>query len=138
MLKNKKLITLLCATFALVLFAAACGSDDSDDASLLEEVQDRDSVRCGVRDALAGFAVLGADGSYSGFDVEFCRVVAAGVLGDANKVEFIPLETADRFTALQSGEVDVLIRNTTWTATRDGQEGANFLFTTLYLSLIHI
>ena len=132
MLKNKKLITLLCATFALVLFAAACGSDDSDDASLLEEVQDRDSVRCGVRDALAGFAVLGDDGSYSGFDVEFCRVVAAGVLGDANKVEFIPLETADRFTALQSGEVDVLIRNTTWTATRDGQEGANFLFTTLY------
>jgi len=132
MLKNKKIISLLCAVFALVLFAAACGSDDNDDASLLEEVQDRDTVRCGVRDALAGFAVRTADGSYSGFDVEFCRVVAAGVLGDADKVTFVPLETADRFTALQSGEVDVLIRNTTWTATRDGQEGANFLFTTLY------
>lgn len=132
MLKNKKVIALLCATFALVLFAAACGSDDNESSSLLEEVQDRDTVRCGVRDALAGFAVLADDGTYSGFDVEFCRVVAAGVLGDASKVTFVPLETADRFTALQSGEVDVLIRNTTWTATRDGQEGANFLFTTLY------
>lgn len=132
MLKNKKVIALLCAAFALVLFAAACGSDDNESSSLLEEVQDRDTVRCGVRDALAGFAVLADDGTYSGFDVEFCRVVAAGVLGDASKVTFVPLETADRFTALQSGEVDVLIRNTTWTATRDGQEGANFLFTTLY------
>ena len=132
MLKNKKIISLLCAVFALVLFAAACGSDDNDDASLLEEVQDNDTIRCGVRDALAGFAVQAADGTYSGFDIEFCRVVAAGVLGDASKVTFVPLETADRFTALQSGEVDVLIRNTTWTATRDGQEGANFLFTTLY------
>lgn len=145
MLKGKKIITLLCAIFALVLFAAACSSDDDDEpaadtaapapsssGSLLDTVRDRDSVICGVRDALPGFAVLEADGSYSGFDVDFCRVVAAGVLGDADKVTFRPLETADRFTALQSGEVDVLIRNTTWTATRDGQEGSNFLFTTLF------
>ena len=100
--------------------------------SLLETVRDRGEVICGVRDALPGFAILDDSGNYSGFDIEFCRVVAAGVLGDADAVDFRPLQTADRFTALQSGEVDVLIRNTTWTATRDGTEASNFLFTTLY------
>jgi len=100
--------------------------------SRLDAVRERGRVICGVRDALAGFAVIDDSGNYSGFDIEFCRVVAAGVLGDSSAVEFRSLATADRFTALQSGEVDVLIRNTTWTATRDGQEGANFLFTTLY------
>jgi general L-amino acid transport system substrate-binding protein len=127
----KKLTTLFVALIAVALIASACASD-SEDQGLLDEVRDRGRLICGVRDALAGFAVVDDSGNYSGFDVEFCRVVAAGVLGDANAVDFRPLETADRFTALQSGEVDVLIRNTTFTATRDGQEGANFLFTTLY------
>ena len=77
-------------------------------------------VRCGTRDALPGFAVLDTRGDHVGFDADFCRVIAAAVLGDATKVEFVDLETADRFTALQSGEIDVLVRNTTWTASRDG------------------
>lgn len=156
-----RLLTLSLAVAALALFAAACSSDDDDSSpettaapaataapattaapaaaaapapsgSLLDTVRDRGEVICGVRDALPGFAIVDASGNYSGFDIEFCRVVAAGVLGDADAVDFRPLQTADRFTALQSGEVDVLIRNTTWTATRDGTEGSNFLFTTLY------
>ena len=153
-----KFLSLLAAIMALVLFAAACSDDDdsspttaapaaaapdqttaapapaapASSGSLLDTVRDRGSVICGVRDALAGFAVIDDSGNYSGFDIEFCRVVAAGVLGDADAVDFRPLETADRFTSLQSGEVDVLIRNTTWTATRDGTEASNFLFTTLY------
>ena len=99
---------------------------------LLQTVRDRGTLICGGNDSLPGFGVVDEAGDFSGFDVDFCRVVAAGILGDANAVEFVPLTSEARFTALQAGEIDVLIRNTTWTATRDGQEGANFLFTTFY------
>lgn len=119
----------------------ADADDDADDetveltqgsGSVLEAVIANDEVRCGTRDALPGFAVLQPDGTHEGFDNDFCRAVAAAVLGDAEKVNFIDLETADRFTALQSGEIDVLIRNTTWTASRDGSEGATFLAPNFY------
>ncbi len=100
--------------------------------STLDAVIAADVVRCGTRDALPGFAVLTPEGDHVGFDSDFCRVIAAAVLGDAEKVEMVDLETADRFTALQSGEVDVLVRNTTWTASRDGGEGATFLTPTFY------
>src|SRR5690606_17536933 len=100
--------------------------------SLLEEVRDRGTLNCGVNDAVPGFGVVDDEGNYSGFDIEFCRVVAAAVLGDADAVEFTPLDAETRFTALQSGEIDVLIRNTTFTAQRDGAEGARFLQTTFY------
>jgi general L-amino acid transport system substrate-binding protein len=100
--------------------------------STLDAVIANDVVRCGTRDDLPGFAVLTPEGDFVGFDSDFCRVIAAAVLGDAEKVEMVDLETADRFTALQSGEVDVLVRNTTWTASRDGAEGATFLATTFY------
>ncbi len=100
--------------------------------STLDSVKANDVVRCGTRDALPGFAVLTPEGDHVGFDADFCRVIAAAVLGDATKVEFVDLETADRFTALQSGEIDVLVRNTTWTASRDGAEGATFLQPNFY------
>lgn len=99
---------------------------------LLQTVRDRGTLVCGGNDSLPGFGIVDEAGEYSGFDIDFCRVVAAGILGDANAVEFVPLTSEARFTALQAGEIDLLIRNTTWTATRDGQEGANFLFTTFY------
>ena len=117
------------------------GDDDGEDTdsvdlaqggSTLAAVQERGSVVCGGNDTLPGFGIVDDSGTYSGFDVDFCKVVAAAVLGDANAFELVPLTAEARFTALQSGEVDVLIRNTTWTATRDGGEGANFLFTTFY------
>ena len=100
--------------------------------SLLQTVIANDSLRCGVRDDLAGFAVVDEAGEYVGFDADFCRVIAAGVLGDATKVEFVPVATDARFPALQAGEIDVLVRNTTWTASRDGNDGATFLHPTFY------
>lgn len=100
--------------------------------SLLDTVKANGSVKCGTRDALPGFAALDDAGEHVGFDADFCRVIAAAVLGDATAVDFIDLETEARFTALQSGEIDVLVRNTTWTASRDGIEGATFLHPTYY------
>jgi general L-amino acid transport system substrate-binding protein len=104
----------------------------AQEGSRLAAVQDAGVLRCGTRDELPGFAFLDEAGEHVGFDADFCRVIAAAVLGDATAVEFIDLETPDRFTALQSGEIDVLVRNTTWTATRDGAEGATFLHPTFY------
>ena len=99
---------------------------------LLAEVQSRGSLLCGVNNAVPGFGFVEADGSHSGFDIDFCRAIAAGVLGDAEAVEFVDLTAEQRFPALQSGEVDVLVRNTTYTAGRDGGDGATFLTTTFY------
>jgi general L-amino acid transport system substrate-binding protein len=100
--------------------------------SILDSVTTNDVVRCGVRDDLAGFSSLDASGEHVGFDADFCRVIAAAVLGDAEKVEFVDVSTEARFTALQSGEIDVLVRNTTWTASRDGTEGVTFVHPTFY------
>jgi general L-amino acid transport system substrate-binding protein len=106
--------------------------DDGGGNGLLGEVQSRGELRCGVNDAVPGFGTTDADGNFEGFDIDFCRVIAAAVLGDADAVEYRVLTAAERFTALQSGEIDVLVRNTTWTAGRDGNEGAAFATTTYY------
>ncbi len=142
-----KRIKLLALISALMLVMAACTSDgdagestttaaegngSGDGGGKLAAVREADVLVCGVNDGLPGFGVVDDAGEYNGFDVEFCRVIAAAILGDANKVEYKPLTADVRFTSLQSGDIDVLSRNTTWTATRDGQEGANFLFTTYY------
>ncbi len=100
------------------------------DGSRLQAVIDAGVVRCGGNETLPGFGIVDSDGAYSGFDIDYCRVVAAAVLGDAEAVEIVPLNADARFPSLQSGDVDVLIRNTTWTGRRDGEQGANFLFTT--------
>jgi general L-amino acid transport system substrate-binding protein len=99
---------------------------------VLQRVRDRGQLVCGVNDAVPGFGFVTEAGDFEGFDVDFCRVVAAAILGDADAVEFVPLTAEQRFTALQAGEIDVLIRNTTWTASRDGSEGATFLHPTFY------
>ncbi|CAN5535828.1 amino acid ABC transporter substrate-binding protein [soil metagenome] len=116
--------------------ASAAGSSSprsaDDGGSLLDSVIANDVVKCGVRNNLPGFSSTDEAGEHVGFDADFCRVIAAGVLGDSTKVEFVDLETDARFTALQSGEIDVLVRNTTWTASRDGTEGATFLHPTFY------
>ncbi|MDE0614849.1 MAG: amino acid ABC transporter substrate-binding protein [bacterium] len=104
----------------------------SQDGGTLQAVLDRGHVLCGSRDDVPGFALLNADGEYEGFDIDMCRVVAAAIFGDADAVEIVPVTSAERFTALASGQFEVMNRNTTWTATRDGTEGANFLFTTYY------
>ena len=98
----------------------------------LAAIQGRDSLICGVNGGLPGFSFLDeATNTWSGFDADFCRAVAAAVLGDPNKVEFRALSADDRGPALQAGEIDVLIRNTTWTSSRDASWG-NFGPTTFY------
>jgi general L-amino acid transport system substrate-binding protein len=104
----------------------------TQDGGTLDAVRSRGSLICGVNNSLPGFGVVDSAGEYSGFDVDYCKVVAAGVLGDPEAVEYVELTSEQRFTALQAGEIDVLIRNTTFTATRDGTEGATFLFTTFF------
>jgi general L-amino acid transport system substrate-binding protein len=97
------------------------------EAQTLEAVQKRGHLQCGVNTGLAGFSQPDSKGEWHGIDVDFCRAVAAAVLGDARKVRYTPLTAQQRFTALQSGEVDILARNTTWTLSRDTGLALNFV-----------
>src|ERR1700741_2247803 len=83
-------------------------------------------LNCGANGTLAGFGLPDAQGNWTGLDVDLCRAIAAAIFDDPTKVKFVPLTAKDRFTALQSGEVDVLVRNTTWTSSRDTSLGLNF------------
>ncbi len=99
----------------------------------LQAVLDRGTLICGAHGTLPGFGAVDANGNYVGFDVDFCRAVAAAVLGDAEAVEFRSLSAQERFTAVQTGEVDVLFRNSTWTLTRDSSEvGMEFMPVNFY------
>lgn len=95
-------------------------------AGTLEDVKKAGVLKCGVNTGLPGFAEADSKGTWRGLDVDFCRAVASAVLGDAKKVKYVPLNAKERFTALQSGEIDLLARNTTWTNTRDTTLGLNF------------
>ncbi len=102
------------------------------EGGLLNTVLQRGTLICGVNGGLPGFSNLEADGSYSGLDADFCRVVAAALFGDPEAVEFRQLSAQERFPALQTGEVDVLFRNTTWTLSRDTEVGLDFGPTIFY------
>ena len=144
MLRRSRLWRLAALMLAAGLLTASCSDDGGDDeegasgegggggGGLLAEVQDRGTLRCGVNETVPGFGLVDDAGDYTGFDVEFCKAVAAAVLGDAEAVEYTSLDTETRFTALQAGDVDVLIRNTTFTSSRDGGENSRFLTTTFY------
>jgi general L-amino acid transport system substrate-binding protein len=95
-------------------------------AGVLDDVKQRKTLQCGVNPGLPGFATVDAQDGWSGFDVDYCRAIAAAVLGDGKKVKFIPLTTKERFKALQSGAVDVLVRDTEWTMARDTSFGLTF------------
>ncbi|MBB6306655.1 amino acid ABC transporter substrate-binding protein [Xanthobacter tagetidis] len=92
----------------------------------LKSVKDRGELVCGVSKGLPGFSAPDASGRWSGFDVDMCRAVAAAVLGDPNKVKFVPLNAEERFPALQKGDVDLLSRNSTWTLEREAKLGLLF------------
>jgi general L-amino acid transport system substrate-binding protein len=98
----------------------------------LNAVKEKGFVQCGVNTGLAGFSSPDDAGNWSGIDVDVCRAVAAALFGDAEKVKFTPLTAKERFTALQSGEIDVLSRNTTWTLSRDSDLGLEFVGVTYY------
>lgn len=146
-----KRLAVLLAVLALV--AAACGGESEDTTSTTEgptettattsapggqtggtlaEVTTRGTLRCGVSTTAIGFAEPQDDGSYTGFDADYCRAVAAAIFGDSTAVVFVGLTAAERFTALANGEVDVLFRNTTWTQSRDTEIGGDFGPTTFY------
>lgn len=125
----KKLITLAAGAATLIGTLAA---GNAMAATTLESVKDRGHLQCGVTSGLPGFSQPDDKGHWTGIDVDTCRAVAAAIFGDGSKVQFTPLTAKERFTALQSGEIDVLSRNTTWTLTRDASLGLNFTGTNYY------
>ena len=137
----KKITMMLGGAVAVAALAACSPAEEASTAapeaapaaaSTLSTVQERGSLSCGVSTGLAGFSQRDENGNWSGLDVDVCRGIAAAVLGDESKVQYKPLTAKERFTALQSGEIDVLSRNTTWTHTRDTSLGLNFAGTIYY------
>jgi general L-amino acid transport system substrate-binding protein len=121
----KRVVTMLAV-------AAALGFAASASAQTLNTVKQRGNLVCGVSQGLPGFSTPDDRGTWTGLDVDLCRAVAAAIFNDANKVKFTPLSAKDRFTALQSGEIDVLSRNSTWTLSRDTSLGLNFAAVNYY------
>lgn len=106
--------------------AAAFATTSAFAGATFDAVKKKGFVQCGVSTGLPGFSAADDKGNWAGMDVDVCRAVAAAVLGDAGAVKYTPLTAKERFTALQSGEIDMLSRNTTWTLTRDTNLGLNF------------
>ena len=131
MFKYVKQLTSLVAMVA-VLFAFTTETMAAKKSKTLKNTQKKGFVRCGVSQGLPGFSNADAAGNWTGIDVDVCRAVAAAVLGDANKVKFTPLSAKERFTALTSGEIDILSRNTTWTLSRDADLGVTFVGVNFY------
>jgi general L-amino acid transport system substrate-binding protein len=121
--------------WAAALFAAGIAAGFAavaEAGATFDKVKQAGQVVCGVNTGLAGFAMPDSQGHYTGLDVDICRAVAAAMFGDATKVKYVPLTAQQRFTALQSGEVDLLSRNTTWTLQRDTELGLNFTAVVYY------
>ena len=116
--------SLAVAALALPTVVAAQGT--------LQKVKDRGQVRCGASQGVAGFSMPDAQGNWTGFDTDFCRALAAAIFDDPKKIQLISLSSKDRLTALQSGEIDVLARTTTWTLSRDAGIGLNFTAVNYY------
>ena len=110
----------------IISIAALGGLASGATAGTLDQVKQKGFVQCGVSQGITGFSSPDDKGNWTGLDVDFCRALAAAIFNDPQKVKFTPLSTKDRFTALQSGEVDLLSRNTTWTLDRDSKMGLNF------------
>ena len=148
MIRRTRLRTLASLAVLVALLAAtACSDDDSSSndagsdtgsegsssgSGVLAEVVDRDALNCGVNNSVPGFGFQTEEGTYEGFDIDYCKAVAAAVLGDPEKVEYSALTPEQRLPALESGEIDMLSRNTTWVSSRDGAGGAAFVTTTFY------
>ena len=120
------------ASLVLTLALAAAFSTEAATAQTLKTVKDRGMLSCGVSQGLPGFSSPDDKGNWTGLDVDVCRAIAAAIFDDQTKVKYVPLSAKDRFTALQSGEVDVLARNTTWTMSRDTSLGIDFAAVNYY------
>jgi general L-amino acid transport system substrate-binding protein len=115
-----------------VAAAAALAAVPAHAGKTLDQIKQRGQLVCGVHVGLAGFSQADSSGNWSGLDVDVCRAIAAAVVNDPAKVKWVPLTAQQRFTALQSGEIDILSRNTTWTLSRDASLGLHFTNTTYY------
>jgi general L-amino acid transport system substrate-binding protein len=122
---------LLALVVALVPAILLAGSRHAA-AQTLKAVQDRGMLACGVSQGIIGFSAPGPNGAWSGLDVDFCRALSAAIFNDAGKVKFVPLTAGERFAPLQSGAIDVLSRNSTWTMSREGELGLMFAAVTYY------
>ena len=129
MLKGE-IMNRLATAFAIAMVVAF--GTQAASAQTLKAVKDRGELICGANGTLAGFGMPDPQGNWVGFDVDFCRAIAAAIFNDPTKVKFVPLTAANRFTALQSGEIDVLSRNTTWTISRDTSLGIDFAAVNFY------
>jgi general L-amino acid transport system substrate-binding protein len=128
MIWGKSMTTILVALLALAaIFNASSGS-----AQTLKAVKDRGALNCGVSEGLYGFSARDKDGNWTGFDVEMCHAIAAAIFDDPGKINYVPLDASRRFEALQSGSIDVLSRNTTWTMSREVDLGLSFAATSYY------
>jgi len=121
-----------CLATAIALAIVSVLATGASSAQTLASVKERGQLICGANGTVAGFGMPDPQGNWTGFDVDFCRAIAAAIFDDSAKVKFVPLTSKDRFTALQSGEVDVLSRNTTWTLSRDTSLGLDFPAVTFY------
>ncbi|MCH7812192.1 MAG: transporter substrate-binding domain-containing protein, partial [Chloroflexi bacterium] len=150
---NKRWVlgALVAGALALAFIVAAC-DDDGDDgeptaagptatagapsagshSQILSDVQSSGQLICGVNDGVPGFGFVAPDGTFSGFDIDICRAIAAAVLGDPDAIQFVPLTAQARLTALQTGQIHVLSRNTTWTLSRDVSSGLSYTITLYY------
>jgi general L-amino acid transport system substrate-binding protein len=126
---KKFVLTMLSAA---VVAAGSLTAMPAHAGKVLDAIKQRGQLVCGVNTGLAGFSAADSQGNWSGLDVDMCRAIAAAVLGDATKVRWVPLNAQQRFTALSSGEIDVLSRNSTWTLTRDASLGLTFAAITYY------
>lgn len=117
---------------AVLAATVAFGSFDEADAQMLKTVKDRGNLICGVSTGLPGFSNADDKGTWSGLDVDLCRAVAAAVFDDAGKVKYVPLNAEQRFKALQSGQIDLLSRNSTWTMSREAEFNVSFAAVNYY------
>ncbi len=128
----RRLACSLSLACAAVIGAGVGASPAAHAGANLDAIKSKGALRCAVKSGLAGFSAPDSKGVWTGIDVDFCKALAAAVLGNASKVQFVPSNTQNRFTLLQSGEVDILSRNTTWTSSRDATLGGVFLGTWFY------
>ena len=119
-------------SISAALAAAALAAAPAFAGKTLDTIKSRGQLVCGVNTGLAGFSAADSQGKWTGLDVDVCRAIAAAILNDGEKVKYVPLTAQQRFTALQSGEIDILSRNTTFTLTRDASLGLSFLHPTYY------
>jgi general L-amino acid transport system substrate-binding protein len=129
---DRRTTRVLCAIFTIVCACGVAVPRTADAADTLAGVKARDTVRCGVSNGIVGFSQRDAAGRWSGIDVDFCRAVAAAVLGNADKATFVPLRASERFPTLRLGTIDLLLRNTTWTLGREAGLGVLFTGVLLY------